>query len=437
MTHSETSPSKRPGLARVLSRLFAAKPHEVPAASAGFALFFFLFTAYFMLRPVRETMGIAGGVDNLQWLFTGTFLVTLVVLPLYGWLSARVRRERLLPAAYGIVALTLVGFGAGMMTSPDNVWLGRAFYIWLSMLNLFVVSLGWSLMADVFSAEQAKRLFPPMAAGASLGGLAGPVTSGLLVEPVGHAGLLFISASLLLGTLASVAMILRWRGRYAEPERASEDATKPLGGSILAGLTLIVRSHYLLGLSAFVVLLASVNTFLYFEQARLVDATFATRTEQTQVFASIDAAVQATTIALQLFLTGRLTKRFGVTVLLTAVPVLMVLGLGALAAASSFPLLVAVMILRRVGEYAMVKPGRDMLFTTVDPETRYKAKNAIDTFVYRGGDMISAWVDRLVGSLGMGSALVLALGAALAVVWAGIGYRLGRTHDRQAAAPDL
>jgi AAA family ATP:ADP antiporter len=403
------------------------------AVAAGFLLFFLLFSSYFMLRPVRETMGVAGGVDNLPWMFTGTFLATLVLVPFYGWLSSRLPRRRLLPVAYSFVALTLIGFAAGLMVSPGDVWMGRAFYIWISVVNLFVFSLGWSLMADVFDAQQAKRLFGQVAAGASLGGLAGPLLSGLLVGVVGEPGLLLISAGLLLGSLLAVRTLLAWRERNGAIPAAAEAPGQPIGGNIFAGLTLILRSPYLLGLSAFVVLLASVNTFLYLEQARLVDLTFADRAQQTQAFAAIDVVVQSLTIFIQLFITGRLTKRLGVTVLLTAVPVLMVAGLGVLAMAATFPVLVGVMVLRRVGEYALVKPGRDMLFTTLDAETKYKAKNVIDTFVYRGGDAISAWVSKAVGALGMGAALVMIVGALLAAVWAAIGYALGRIHDRRSA----
>ena len=415
-----------------LSRIIVAEPHEVAAVAAGFALFFLLFSSYFMLRPVRETMGVAGGVENLPWMFTGTFLATLVLVPFYGWLSSRVPRRWLLPAAYGFVALTLVGFAAVLMTSPGDVWMGRAFYIWISVVNLFVFSLGWSLMADVFRAEQARRLFGQVAAGASLGGLAGPLLSGLLVGTVGEPGLLVISAGLMLASLLAVRQLLSWRQRNGPVEPAEQAPSRPIGGNIFAGLTLILRSPFLLGLSAFVVLLASVNTFLYLEQARLVELTFSDRAQRTQAFAAIDVAVQSLTIFIQMFVTGRLTRKLGVTVLLTAVPVLMVAGLGLLAAAATFPVLVGVMVLRRVGEYALVKPGRDMLFTTLDAETKYKAKNVIDTFVYRGGDAISAWVSKAVGALGMGAALVMIVGAVLAGIWAAIGYGLGRVHDRRA-----
>lgn len=417
------------GSHRGLARLIVAEPHEVPAVFGGFALFFLLFTSYFMLRPVRETFGIAGGIDNLQWLFLGTFLATLVVVPIYGFLAKTVPRRRLLPVTYIFSAAVMAGFGLGLATDPDNVWIARAFYIWLSVFNLFVISIAWSLMADVFNADQGHRLFGQIAAGASLGGLTGPLLSGLLVTILGHAGLLLLSTGLLLSTLIAARYLIGWRERLGNPEDPHSSPEIRIGGSAWAGLTLILRSPYLLGISAFVILLTAVSTFLYFEQARVVEATFPDSTAQTQVFSAIDFTVQSLTIFIQIFVTGRLTRRLGVTVLLTAIPVTMMFGFGLLALAATFPVLVFVMIVRRVGEYALVRPGREMLFTNVDAETKYKAKNAIDTFVYRGGDALFAWAN--VGIVAIGTTAAAALvGAFVAGVWAAVGWLLGRRHDR-------
>lgn len=414
---------------RWLSRIIVAEPHEVPAVLGGHLLFFLLFASYFMLRPVRETFGIAGGVDNLQWLYLGTFLATLVVVPLYGTLAKTVPRRRLLPATYIFSAIVMAGFGLSLAIDPDNVWTARAFYIWLSVFNLFVISIAWSLMADVFNADQGHRLFGQVAAGASLGGLTGPLLSGLLVEPLGHAGLLLLSTALLLSTLIAVRYLIGWRERHGTPEDAYASPEKRIGGSIWAGLTLIARSPYLLGISLFVLLLTSVSTFLYFEQARVVEATFPDPTAQTQVFSAIDFTVQSLTIFIQIFVTGRLTRRLGVTVLLTAVPLTMLFGFGLLALAATFPVLAFVMIVRRVGEYALVRPGREMLFTNVDAETKYKAKNAIDTFVYRGGDVIAAWANVGIVAIGTASAAAV-VGGIISAAWGVTGWLIGRRHDR-------
>lgn len=398
--------------------------------ASGFVLFFLLFASYFMLRPVRESFGIAGGVENLQWLFTGTFVATLVVVPLYGWVAARMPRRRLLPILYTFSALVLGGFATSLAIDPGNVWVARAFYIWLSVMNLFVISIAWSLMADVFDPEQGHRLFGQIAAGASLGGLAGPLIAGFLIGPVGEAGLLFLSAGLLLSTLLCVRLLFAWQDRAGR--QTSAPTPERIGGSIWAGFTLIARSRYLLAISGFVLLLTTASTFLYFEQARIVEATFPDRASQIQAFATIDVAVQSLTILIQIFFTGILAKRLGVTVLLVAVPVVMMLGFSLLAVAATFPVLAAVMIVRRVGEYALVRPGREMLFTPVAVETKYKAKNAIDTFVYRAGDAIAGWTYTGIVAVATTGAVAIA-GAALAAIWAATGYLIGRRHDLRTA----
>jgi AAA family ATP:ADP antiporter len=410
----------------------ASAAAEAAAATAGFLFFFLLFASYFMLRPVRETFGIAGGIDNLPWLYVGTFLGALAVVPAYGWLTARVPRARLVPVTYLFSAAVMFGFAAQLAADPDNVWTGRAFYIWVSTFNMFVISIAWSLMGDVFSPDQARRLFGRIAAGASLGGLAGPLLSGLLVERVGHAGLLTISTTLLLATLGCARYLLRWQARHANDIYAGA-ADRPLEGGIWAGLTVILRSRHLLAICAFVVLLTMVSTFLYFEQARLVKATFPDKVEQTQVFAGIDAAVQATTIIIQLFVTGVIARRLGLAALLGIVPALCVLGFGALAMVATFPVLAAAMFFRRVGEYALIRPGREMLFTTLGAEVRYKTKNAVDTVVYRGGDMISAWLNTAIVAVGSSGAAAVA-GAVMAALWAATGLAIGRKYDRDRAS---
>jgi AAA family ATP:ADP antiporter len=287
-------------------------------------------------------------------------------------------------------------------------------------------------MADVFSPEQARRLFGRISAGASLGGLVGPLLSGLLVRAVGHAGLLAISTALLLSTLLCVAQLLRWRARLgpADPEDSPRPASDRIGGSIWGGVTTIMRSPHLQAISIFVIALTAVSTFLYFEQARLVQETFPDKETQTQVFSAIDASVQGATIFIQLFVTGQIARRLGLTALLTIVPVIAVLGFGLLAVVASFPIIAGVMIVRRIGEYAMIRPGREMLFTVVDAETKYKSKNAIDTVVYRGGDVLSAWLNTAIVAIGSTTAASIA-GAIIALLWAASGLAIGRRFDRE------
>lgn len=431
------------GLAR-LRRGFGIRPGEASAVVAGFLFFLCLFASYFMLRPVRETMGIAGGVKNLQWLFTATFVVMLAAIPLYGAVCAWLPRRRFVPWVYAFFIANLLGFALATRALPDNVWLARVFYVWLSVFNLFVVSVAWSLMADVFRPEQARRLFALLAAGASAGGLTGPVLGGWLVPRIGLTGLMLLSAVLLATTLPGVGWLFGWRRRagagVVQPGEAAtgavQDPAKPIGGGLLAGLSLLLRTRYLLGIGLFVILLATASTFLYFEQARLVAEAFPERTRQTQVFSALDAAVQALTILVQLFFTGRMARRYGVGVLLTAVPLAVTCGFLVLAMLPTFGVLAGAMILRRVGEYALLRPGREMLFTVVDPETKYKAKNVIDTAVYRAGDAVSAWVKTGIDALSGHPATVALAGAALALAWAGLGWWLGRRHEGQLGPPD-
>jgi AAA family ATP:ADP antiporter len=419
---------ERPGW---IERLFHVERAEAPAALAGAALFFVLFCGYFMLRPVRETMGIAGGIDNLQWLFTGTFLATLVAMPLFGWLASKVRRRRILAWTYAFFALNLVGFAVAFATRPEHLLAARTFYIWLSVFNLVAISLAWSVLADVFTSAQARRMFALMAGGASLGGLLGPVFGTLLVGVIWHAGLTLLAAATLVAGIAIAAWLHRWRDRHPLAPGETLARGRPLGGNPFAGASAVFRSAYLAGIALFVVLLTSVSTFLYFEQARLVAETFTDPVRQTQVFGVIDTVVQSLAILTQVFFTGRIAQKLGVGVLLVAVPLVVAAGFIWLAMAPVFAVFVVVMVVRRAGEYALVRPGREMLYTVVAPEHKYKAKNFNDTVVYRGGDAVSAWVKRGLDLIAEHPSLAMFIGAGIALAWAASGVVLGRWQRRR------
>lgn len=432
-----TSDAPANSFERVLRRLVLIERRETGAVLIGFAYFFLVFMSYSLLRPIRETMGIAGGVENLPWLFTGTFLTMLAAMPLFGLVSAKFRRIVLVPWVNAFFMLNLVVFSTLFYLRPDDVWVARVFYIWLSVFNLFVLSVAWSVMVDAFRADQAKRVFALMAGGISAGGLTGSATTTLLVEIIGHWGLIALSTLLLGATVLCVRYLFHWRSRAgAAADQSSlaarENPQRAIGGNPFAGLTLILRSPYLLGIAAFVLLLTAANTFLYFDQARLVEATYPDKHDQTQVFGTIDTIVQASALLIQVMLTGHIASRLGLAVLLTSVPLMMVGGFLALSVAPVFAALAVVMIIRRVGEYALLRPGREMLFSVVDVETKYKAKNFIDTVVYRGGDFITAWVKSALDAIGHGSGWVAIIAAALAGVWAWVGYQLGRQHERVA-----
>jgi len=425
--------------AQRLAQAINARPAELLAVLCGFGLFFCLFSGYFMLRPIREAMGIRGGVENLQWLFTATFLVMLAAVPLFAWLNSTVARARYIDWVYGFFILNLLAFAALFQRSGDDIWVARVFYVWISVYNLFVVSVAWSLMADVFDSAQAKRLFAFIAAGASCGGLAGPALGALLIEHLGQSGLILLAALLLGMAILAKQQLMAWRaiggaGRPGAP--ASESPRQPVLGNPFSGLTRVLASPYLLGISAFVILLATASTFLYFEQARLVAETFTERNEQIRVFGLIDFSVQALSLLAQLFITGRIAQRFGIRALLAGVPLLVCLGFIGLALAPTFAMLAALMIVRRVGEYAFVRPGREMLFAPLDAESKYKAKNFIDTVVYRAGDAVSAWAKALLDMLANGVLIAAIAGALCAAAWVALGWYLGGRREQSGRPGD-
>jgi len=418
-------------------RTFGIAENEARPVLTGATLFFVMFAGYFMLRPVRETMGVAAGVDKLQWLFTGTFLATLAAMPLFGWIASKVPRRRILPWTFGFFAVNLALFAIAFQGDAENVWIARTFYIWISVFNLIAISVIWSVCVDLFPTAQAKRIFALMAAGASLGGLVGPLLGIALVGPIGHAGLLWVAAGLLLVGIFIARHLQHWRdAQPVRDELTAQARARPLGGHPFAGITTVMRSPYLLGISLFVLLLASVSTFLYFEQARLVELKFPDRADQTRVFGTIDVIVQSLTILSQLFITGRLVQRLGMAALLVAVPVVTMLGFVWLAFAPTFAVLAVVMVVRRAGEYAFVRPGREMLFTVVPTEAKYKAKNFIDSVVYRGADAVSGWAKALVDMLAQQPAIAALLGAAIALAWALTGAGLVRAQARVEKEPE-
>jgi AAA family ATP:ADP antiporter len=415
---------------RLLAGAINARPQELAGALAAFATAFTMFSAYAILRPIRETMGITSGVQTLPALFWGTFAGMLLVQPVYGWLTSRYRRSAFLPWVYLFFVLNILGFHAWFNAQADHTWIARAYFIWVSIFVLFVVAVFWSLMADVFSREQAGRLFGFVAAGLSTGGLFGPFLAARLAEPIGTINLLLVSAALLAASLGCLLLVLRWHRRHGENTAPGEDRDERLGGSAFAAFRQVLNSPYLALIALFVFLLTWVSTFLYLEQQALVAEVFTDRDEQTRFFGRLDFWVQAGSLVTQLFLFGRLYRWFGFRALIVSMPVVMTLGFAALALFPAFAVLVAVMLVRRVGEYSLTRPSRDTLYTSVTREERYKAKSLIDTFVYRGGDATSASAHALVkATFGLGLSGVAWCGALLAGLWAVVAWRLGTRHE--------
>ncbi len=419
-------------LYRVLRLAVEVRRHEVGALAWSFVYFFAILAAYFILRPLREEMGIAGGVGNLEWLFTATFLAMLAVVPAFGWLVARVPRRRFVPYAYGFFIINILIFWALLENDVATKHVARAFFVWVSVFNLFIVSLFWSFMADLFRSEQGTRLFGLIAAGGTIGTIAGSSITLVLAERIGAPNLLPISAALLALAICCVrGLATATEGFQPEPERREQ----PLGGTILAGITEAARSPYLLGICAFIALFTTTSTFLYFQQAHIIAAEFADPDERTRLFAFINLAVSVLTVAVQLFLTGRLVKWLGLGAVVSFLPLVTLAGFALFAWAPTVTMLVGFQIVRRVANFAVTRPGREMLFTVVTAEQKYKSKNFIDTVVYRGGDAASGWAYAgLSRGLGLDPGAIAIVCMPVAAAWMVLGWGLGRHRTRRAAA---
>ncbi len=434
-------------LQRWMARYVNVDTRETSTVVAAFFLFFFVLGSYFAVRPVRETIATVLGRDRVADLWLYTALFSILIVPLYGWLVGRVRRSLLLPWIYGFVAIVLVGIGLSLAADENNLAVGAFFYVWISVLNLMLVSVFWSFLLEIFSSDQSKRLFGFIAAGGTAGALVGPTATRLAVDFVGNSGVLYMGAAGFVGAIFCQRILLRiWaRERSAlaavAAGESAADASRPpaagksdkaLGGNPLAGLLIVFKSPYLLGIAMFVVLLSTVNTFLYFEQLRIVEETFPDKARRTEVFANIDIMVQTLTILSQVFLTGRIASKLGVRVLLTMVPVVMIGGFLLLASFNVFTVIALTLVVRRWGEYAFIRPGREMLFSTLDTETKYKAKNFIDVPVYRAADFVGAQAKTAIELAGVSAAGAALVGAGAAALWAVNGWLLGGRYDREA-----
>jgi AAA family ATP:ADP antiporter len=424
----------------LLRRLVILQPGEAPVLLASFATLLCVFASYTILRPVRDALGITSGLENIPYLFWGVFVVMLLLQPLYGWLTSRFPRSVFLPWVYGFFAANLLIFWVWFRVQADHIWIARAYFVWVSVFNLFVVAAFWSLMADVFSREQAGRLFGFIWAGASTGGLIGPLIDRKLAVPIGAINLLPLSAGLLLLSLLFMALVIRWQRRQAAPapqptaaaQATAQTADGAVGGGMFAAFVQVVRSPYLLGIAAFVLLMTWVSTFLYLEQQAFVAKAFSNADERTRFFAGIDFYVQAASLTIQFLLFGRLFKWFGMRALLASVPLIMTVGYAVLALAPVFMVLVLVYAVRRVADYAITRPCRDSLFTVVSREEKYQAKSLIDTFAYRGGDALSGSLYKgLTGGFGAGPTAIGWLGAGISALWTVLALALGRAFQQR------
>jgi len=429
-------------LDRTLSRVVAVKPGEARALLWSFAYFFCLLAGYYVLRPVRDEMGLASGIKNLPWLFTATFFVMLAVVPVYGALVARLPRQQFIPLVYHFFVANIIIFWVLLTQGIGLTITAQVFFVWISVFNLFAVSVFWSFMADLYGSEQGKRLFGFIAAGGSAGALLGPIIAASLAVPIGRANLLIIAALLLecavfcalrleaAATAFTAERDTSTSGAIAKPEEA-------LGGGWLAGIQMILRSRYLAGIALWVALLSLAGTFLYFQQANIVAALTDDPNKRTAIFARIDLAVSLLTIIVQFLATGKLIKRFGAGPAAAFLPLVFAIGFIALWATPMLWVVIAFQAAQRAANFAISNPAREVLFTVVDREEKYKAKNVIDNVVFRGSDALFGWLFTALRSTGMELGAISLATVPVTAAWLALALALGRMQEKRTAGSTL
>lgn len=420
---------------KVLRFIFSVEKNELKILLLSFCFIFMLFSSYALLRPMRDALGIEGGQEELRWLFLATFICITFISILMVFVSSRIKKKAYIDAVFLFFASNLAIFYILFLSISYEdsafIWLARVFYVWVSIFNLPIFSTAWSLLVDIFSKERSKRLFAIIASGASLGNITGALCVSLLSSNINI--LVCTSLLLLIGAIVLKNLIIKEARSIASEDFAQEIESKfakPIDAkNPFIGFKLIIESKYLLFLSVFILLLTSVSTFLYVEQARIIKELFPTIEARVAAFANIDLIVQSSALFIQIFLTAKIARFFGLSSLLGTLG--FVLGFGFIVLAFLHPAFlpfIIVMCVRRVGEYALVKPGREMLYVPLDENSKYKVKNFIDTVVYRGGDMLSSQVEALLANLGI--VVVLLCGALISFVWGALGVFLGKNYEK-------
>lgn len=430
------------GLTGLLQRAINVREEEIRTILWSGVFFFCLLAAYYIIRPLREEMGVAGGVRNIPWLFTGTFIATLIFHPPWAALVARLSRTRAITYTYRFFMLNLLIFFTllKLADAGANIWIGRVFYIWSAVFSLFSVSVFWTFMADTWHTTRGKRLFGFIGVGGTLGGITGSATTALLATRIGPVHLLLISIVMLELAVQVMRHLSRMRQRGEStlifsdgsdeddeaPEQVDTGYEDPIGGGVLAGVLHLLRSPYLLGICAYMLLYPIISTVLYMQQAEFANIYFVDRALRTVFFAQLDLAVNVLTLLIQIFLTGRIIKRLGVGLTLALMPIVCIIGFTGLGIWWVLPVFVVFQVLRRAGNYALARPARETLWTVVDREDKFKAKNFADTAVYRTGDQIGAWSQNLLHSLGFGMSGMAISAIPVTVVWLFVALWLGR-----------
>lgn len=411
---------------------------EIRALLWSCAYFFFLLSSFYVIRPLRDEMGVTGGGDKLNLLFLGTLAGTLVANPPFAALASRFPRRIFIPVVYRVLVAALLVFYLlfSVEKGVNKIQVARVFFVWASVFNLIAVSVFWGLMADLFRPEQGKRLFGFIGVGGTLGAIGGAALTAGLAPRVGPVNLLLLAAALLEAAIFSVRRLVRIFAVGPDGARVP-DSELPPGRGVWSGIRLVMTSPYLLGICLFLFCFSLSSTFIYFEQARIAKATFADAAQRTAFFARIDLYVNLLTLLIQAFLSGRIISSIGVGPALALLPAFSLAGFVGLGFAPIASVLVPFQVMRRAAEYALARPAREVLFTVVNREEKYTSKNFIDTFVLRGGDAAGVWADTLLASLGVATAGVALTFAPVAGVWVCIALFLGKRHGALARMREL
>jgi AAA family ATP:ADP antiporter len=416
-------------LNKMLERVVAVEADEVRPMLLSALYFFLVMAGYFVVRPLRDDMGLAGGVRNLPWLYTGTLVGMVLVHPIFAAMVSKLSRRRFISLSYHIVAALMIIFFVllSVLGEAQIIWVGRAFWVFTSVFNLFVVSIFWSVMADVFKPGQGARIFGFIAVGGTAGAMLGSAVTASLAETIPTRFLLFASIALIeVAVLVALTLLRHSTSRADKGDGDRPAGDEVIGGSVMAGISAVFGSPYLLGIVGYMLLYTITSTFLYFEQAEIMSEVFSDRGARTAFFAKLDLAVNTLTIVTQIFLTGRIVRWFGIAFSLAWLPLVCVIGFFGLGFAPTLGVIAAFQIVRRASNYAVARPCREMLYTVLPREVKYKAKNFIDTFVYRAGDQVGAWSYAAMGWLGLGMTGIAFAAIPLAGAWLGIGAWLGR-----------
>ena len=419
-------------LLRIVGTASKAQPHERKAALAAFFCNFFLLASYYILRPLRDTMATVFGAAQLQDLFTGTFILTLLLVPLFAWCAGRMKLSRFLPGVFWLLIASLLIFFGLFHLLPGNRWVAAGFYWLFSVINLLLISIFWTLMADTFAPGQAARLFAFIAAGGTIGAIFGPIITTAFVRTIGVSGLLLVACGGFLIVIAFVHLLMHEKSslRALDPRTQQTTLDHRLPGNVLRGFSLLFSSRYLLGQAIFFVLMTWIATIFYFLQVEFIAKTIPAVEARAIAFADVDLFVNICAALVLIFGSSQFLQRFGVTATLALSPLLMLFACVVLAFAPTFFVVQSARALQRVSQYAIARPSREVLFTVLDQESRYKAKNVIDTSVYRFGDLSAAWMQAGLRALGMGLLAIVGLGIAVSAAWGLIAVFIGRRYER-------